>query len=53
MPTYNSGLKEGDLILEIDGNKIEKFSEIKRFKNIKNNGSCKSIISIEMEKYLK
>ena len=26
MPAYNSGLKEGDLIIEIDGNKIEKFS---------------------------
>ena len=36
-PAYSSGLKEGDLILEIDGNKIEKFSEIKQFIRKKNN----------------
>ena len=45
MPAYNSGLKEGDLILEIDGNKIEKFSEIKRYINIKNNESVNILFS--------
>ncbi len=36
-PAYDSGLKAGDIILEIDGNTIEKFSEIKKFIKIKNN----------------
>ena len=34
---YKSGLKEGDIILEIDGNKIEKFSELRKFIENKNN----------------
>jgi Predicted membrane-associated Zn-dependent proteases 1 len=38
-PAYTAGLKSGDIILEIDGNKIEKFSEIKRFIKMKNNNS--------------
>ena len=45
MPAYNSGLKEGDLILEIDGNKIEKFSQIKRLIKNKNNQSIKLLFS--------
>ena len=45
MPAYNSGLKEGDLIIEIDGNKIEKFSEIKRFIENKNNQSINLLFS--------
>ena len=44
-PAYNSGLKEGDLILEIDGNKIEKFSEIKQFIRKKNNSFINLIYS--------
>ncbi len=35
-PAYKSGLKEGDLILEVDGNKIEKFSELRIFIEKKN-----------------
>ena len=45
MPAYNSGLKEGDLIIEIDGNKIEKFSQIKKFIENKNNQSINLLFS--------
>ena len=45
MPAYNSGLKEGDLIIEIDGNKIEKFSQIKRLIENKNNQSINLLFS--------
>ena len=45
MPAYNSGLKEGDLIIEIDGNKIEKFSQIKRIIENKNNQSINLLFS--------
>ena len=44
-PAYVAGLKTGDLILEIDGNKIEKFSEIKEFIRKKNNDSINLIFS--------
>ena len=45
MPAFNAGLKEGDLILEIDGNKIEKFSQIKRLIKNKNNQSINLLFS--------
>ena len=45
MSAFNSGLKEGDLILEIDGNKIDKFSQIKKFINAKNNESVNILFS--------
>ena len=45
MPAYNSGLKEGDLIIEIDGNKIEKFSQIKKLIEYKNNQSINLLFS--------
>ncbi len=44
-PAYASGLKTGDIILEIDDNKIEKFSEIKKFISKKNNQSISLIFS--------
>ncbi len=45
MPAYNAGLKEGDLIIEIDGNKIEKFSQIKGLIENKNNQSINLLFS--------
>ena len=45
MPAYNSGLKKGDLIIEIDGNKIEKFSQIKKLIENKNNQSINLLFS--------
>ena len=44
-PAYNSGLKKDDLILEIDGNKIEKFSQIKKLIKAKNNNSINLLFS--------
>ncbi len=44
-PAFMSGLKANDIILEIDGNKVEKFSEIKKFIEIKNNDSVNIVFN--------
>ncbi len=44
-PAFKSGLKPNDVILEIDGNKIEKFSELKKFIEIKNNNFVNIVFS--------
>ena len=44
-PAFESGLAPNDIILEVDGNKVEKFSELKKFIEIKNNDSVNIVFS--------
>ena len=44
-PAFNAGLKPGDIIVEIDGNKINKFSEIKPLIQEKNNSFLTLVFS--------
>ena len=40
-PAFKAGLRSGDIILEIDDNKIERFSQIKQFIQVKDEQSVK------------
>ena len=46
-PAQASGLLPNDIILEVDGNKIKKFSELKKFIEVKDNSSVNIIFSRE------